>query len=74
VLASGVVVNGSLAGLTTGLTVKNSAGTTLGTVSQLVTGPDGSVRLVIVTSPTGQTFRLIPSTLSLSGGIVTTTG
>jgi hypothetical protein len=74
VLASGVVVSGALAGLTTGLTVKNSAGTTLGTVSQLVTGSDGLVRLVIVTSPTGQTFRLIPSTLTLSGGIVTTTG
>jgi sporulation protein YlmC with PRC-barrel domain len=73
VLASGAVVTGSLAGLTTGLTVNTSGGTTLGTVSQIVTGTDGSVRLVIVTSPTGQTFRLVPTTLSISGGVVTTT-
>jgi hypothetical protein len=73
VLASGAVVSGSLAGLTTGLTVNTSGGTTLGTVSQIVTGADGSVRLVVVTSPTGRTFRLSPSSLTLSGGVVTTT-
>ena len=73
VLASGVVVSGSLAGLTTGLTVKNSGGTTLGTVSQIVTDSSGNIRLVIVTSSTGQTIRLVPSTLTLSGGVVTTT-
>ena len=73
VLAGGAVLSSALPGLTTGLTVKNSGGTTVGTVHQIVTGPDGSVRLVVVTSPTGQTFRLIPSTLSVSGGVVTTT-
>lgn len=73
VLAGGAVLSSALPGLTTGLTVKNSGGTTVGTVRQIVTGPDGSVRLVVVTSPSGQTFRLIPSTLSVSGGIVTTT-
>jgi sporulation protein YlmC with PRC-barrel domain len=73
VLASGAVVTGSLAGLTTGLTVNTSGGTTLGKVSQIVTGPDGSVRLVIVTSATGKTFRLVPTSLSISGGVVTTT-
>lgn len=73
VLASGAVVSGSLAGLTTGLTVNTSGGTTLGTVSQIVTDSGGNVRLVIVTSPNGQTYRLSPTTLSLSGGVVTTT-
>ena len=73
VLASGAVVSGSLAGLTTGLTVNTSGGTTLGTVSQIVTDSGGNIRLVIVTSPNGQTYRLSPTTLSLSGGVVTTT-
>jgi len=73
VLAGGTVVSGSLAGLTTGLTVNSSTGTTLGQVSQIVTGSDGSVRLVIVTSPTGRMLRLSPTTLSISGGVVTTT-
>jgi sporulation protein YlmC with PRC-barrel domain len=73
VLAGGTVVRGSLAGLTTGLTVNTSTGTTLGRVSQIVTGANGSVRLVIVTSPTGRMLRLSPTTLSISGGLVTTT-
>jgi hypothetical protein len=73
VLASGAVVSGSLAGLTTGLTVNTSAGTTLGTVSRIVTDTSGNIRLVIVTSPSGQTYRLSPTSLSLSGGVVTTT-
>lgn len=73
VLARGMVASGSLAGLTKGLTVNTSSGTNLGTVSQIVTDSSGNIRLVIVTSPTGQTFRLSPSSLTLSGGVVTTT-
>ena len=73
VLARGSVAGTALPGLTTGLTVQNSTGTSLGTVSKVVTGTDGSIRLVIMTSPTGQTIRLAPSTLSISGGVVTTT-
>ena len=73
VLAQGSVAADMLPGLTTGLTVQSSTGTTLGTVSQVVTGTDGSIRLVIVTSPTGETIRLAPSTLTISGGVVTTT-
>jgi hypothetical protein len=42
-------------------------------VSQIVTDSSGNVRLVIVTSSTGQTFRLAPTSLTLSGGVVTTT-
>ena len=73
VLARGAVSSGTLPGLTTGLTVQNSSGTSIGTVSRVVTGSDGSVRMVIVQSPTGQTFRVAPNTLSISGNTVTTT-
>lgn len=73
VLARGSVQASTLPGLTTGLTVNNSSGTSIGTVSQIVTGTDGSIRLVIVTNDSGQTFRLAPDTLSISGGVVTTT-
>lgn len=73
VLARGAVPSTSLPGLTTGLTVQNSSGTDIGTVSQVVTDSSGNVRLVVVTSSTGQTYRLAPSTLSISGSTVTTT-
>jgi hypothetical protein len=73
VLSRGAVSSTTLPGLTSGLTVQNSTGTTIGTVSQVITGSDGSIRAVVVTSPTGQTFRLAPTTLSISGGVVTTT-
>ena len=73
VLARGAVSSSMLPGLTTGLTVNNSAGTSIGTVNQVVTGSDGSIRAVVVTSPTGQMLRLPPSSLSISGNVVTTT-
>ena len=73
VLARGAVQATTLPGLTTGLTVNNSAGTSIGTVSRVVTGTDGTIRMVIVTSSTGQTFRLPANTLTISGGVVTTT-
>jgi hypothetical protein len=72
-LARGAVSSTALPGLTTGLTVNNSTGASIGTVSQVITGTDGSIRAVVVTSPTGQTIRLAPTTLSISGGVVTTT-
>ena len=74
VLARGSVSSTTLPGLTTGLTVNNKAGTAIGTVSQVVTDTSGNIRLVVVKSPTGQSFRLAPDTLSISGGVVTTTG
>lgn len=73
VLARGSVSSSTLPSMATGLTVKNSTGASIGTVSQVITGTDGSIRAVVVTSPTGQTFRLPPSSLSISGKIVTTT-
>ena len=72
-LARGAVQASVLPGLNTGLTVKGNGGATIGTVSRVVTGTDGKIRLVVVTSPTGRTIRLLPNTLSISGGVVTTT-
>lgn len=74
VLAGGAVASAVLPGLTTGLAVQSSAGTSLGTVSQVVTDSSGNIRLVIVTSPAGQTLRLAPATLTMSGNTVVTTG
>lgn len=73
VLAGGAVAGTALPGLTTGLAVQTSTGTTLGKVSKVVTDTKGNIRLVVVTSATGKTYRLAPSTLSISGGVVTTT-
>lgn len=73
VLAGGAVRGSALPGLATGLTVTSRTGATLGTVSRVITGTDGSIRQVIVTSSSGQTLILSPATLSISGGVVTTT-
>lgn len=74
VLASGSVAGTTLPGLKTGLTVTNANNTDIGTISQIVTDNSGNIRLVIVTdTSTGQTFRLAPNTLSISGTTVTTT-
>lgn len=67
------VMSSALPGLSKGLTVRNSAGTDIGTVSRIVTDANGTIRAVLVTSSTGRTFRLAPSTLTISGGVVTTT-
>lgn len=73
VLAGGAVQSTTLPGLTQGLNVVNSSGTTIGTVSQIVYGNDGSIRLVTVQSPTGQVYRVAPNTLTINGTTVTTT-
>jgi len=73
VLARGAVAASTLTGLTTGLNVQTSTGATLGTVSQIITGPNDTIRAVVVTSASGQTYTLSPTTLTISGGVVTTT-
>lgn len=74
VLAGGATAGTSLAGLTTGLAVTNANGTNIGNISRVVTDANGNVRLVIVTNTTtGRTFRLMPSTLTINGTVVTTT-
>jgi hypothetical protein len=73
VLAGGAVSTSTLPGLTTGTPILASNGTTLGNVSQVVYGSNGTIRMVIVTNPTtGQTYRLIPNMLTTSGGTFTT--
>jgi hypothetical protein len=66
---------GSLTGLAKGLTVKDSSGATLGTVSRIKRSHDGTVRTVLVAGSAGEhhTIRLAPDSLSVSGGVVTTT-
>jgi hypothetical protein len=73
VLARGAVSASTLQGLNTGMTVNNSSGTAVGTVTRIITGPNNTIRGVVVRSSSGQTFTLAPSTLSISGNIVTTT-
>lgn len=60
-----------LPGLSTGLTVDSGAGTSIGTVSQVITSNNGNISGVVVTSANGQTFVLPASDLSVSGNIVT---
>jgi hypothetical protein len=63
-----------LSGLKTGLTVKDSTGATIGTVSKVQKTKAGKVRTVMVSSADGKrTMHLAPSTLSVSGDVVTTT-
>lgn len=71
--ARGTVQASALPGLTTGLTVNGKAGTSIGTVSRVVTDANGNIRLVLVTGTNGRTLRLMPNTLSINAGVVTTT-
>jgi len=73
VLARGAVSSTTLPNLTTGLRVNNTSGTQVGTVSQVITGPNNTIRAVVVTTTSGQTVTLAPSMLSISGNVVTTT-
>ena len=75
VLHDSTVTSPDLSGLETGMTVRNSAGTELGTISRIVTSDDGTIRSVLVAGADGQrrTIQLRPGTLTLSGDIVTTT-
>jgi hypothetical protein len=73
VLARGAVSSSTLSGLATNMTVNNSGGTQIGTISQIITGPNNTIRAVVVTSSTGQTFTLPANSLTISGGVVTTT-
>ena len=73
VLARGAVSSTTLNGLATNMTVNNSTGTQIGTVTQIITGPNNTIRAVVVTSSTGKTYTLPASSLSISGGVVTTT-
>ena len=73
VLARGSVAATTLPGLTTGLTVNNSTGTSVGTVSSVITGSDGTIRAVVITDAQGKTTTVPANSLSISGNVVTTT-
>jgi hypothetical protein len=73
VLARGSTATTSLNGLATNMTVQNSTGT-IGTISQIIYGPSNTtIRAVVVTSPSGQTYTLPANTLTINGTTVTTT-
>jgi len=74
VLKNGTVTGGSLTGLTTGMHVVDANGTMIGTVSKILTASDGRVVNVLVTPHEGnRTIPMSPDSLSVSGGVVTTT-
>jgi hypothetical protein len=63
-----------LSALRTGLTVRTSTGTNLGTIRRVNRSADGSVRSVLVDSAEGRrTIPVRPGSLSISGDVVTTT-
>ena len=61
--------------LRTGLTVRNSAGTTLGTIARINRTRDGRIVNVLVRDEDGdtRTIPVAPNSLSISGDVVTTT-
>jgi hypothetical protein len=64
----------SLANLSTGMVVRDTNGATIGTVTRVLRSGDGTVRNVLVRADGGtRVIPLAPSTLSVSGGAVTTT-
>jgi hypothetical protein len=74
VLKGTTVVGGSIAGLTRGMSVLDVNGNPVGTVSRINTASGGRVVNVLVKSSTGaRTIPLSPNTLSVSGGVATTT-
>lgn len=74
VLKGTTVVGGPIAGLTKGMTVVDANGNTVGTVSRINTASGGRVVNVLVKSSTGaRTIPLSPSTMTVSGGVATTT-
>jgi hypothetical protein len=74
VLKGTTVVGGPIDGLTKGMTVVDVNGNTVGTVRGINTASGGRVVNVLVkSSTTARTIPLSPTTLSVSGGVATTT-
>lgn len=74
VLKGNTVIGGPLTGLTTGMHVVDANGVMIGTVSKILTANDGRIVNVLVTPHEGnRTIPMSPSSLSVSGGVVTTT-
>jgi len=73
VAGAGALGASAMTGISAGASVRSSSGAVLGTVSQIVTGPDGSISRIIVTSPQGRSFPVAAGKLSVSGGAVIVT-
>jgi hypothetical protein len=69
----GTQASTQLTGVTSGMTVVDSGGLTVGTVTGIHTVGNGRIRSVQVTLTNGQIITLSPSSLSLDGGVLTTT-
>jgi hypothetical protein len=65
--------NARLAGVSSGMTVVDGSGATVGTVTGVTTKGNGSVRNVQVTLTDGTVVTLKPRNLSVDGGVLTTT-
>jgi hypothetical protein len=61
-----------LTGISTGMQVMKD-GTQVGTVTRVVTNNQGIIVRVLIQGTNGRTYSLSPSSLSLTGGILTTT-
>jgi len=70
VAGAGAMGASSVAGISTGQSVKSADGTVLGKVTEVVKASDGSITNVIVTSPTGRSFPVAAGKLSVNGGVV----
>jgi hypothetical protein len=69
---STTVTSGALAGLATGMAL-TSNGTSVGTVQQIRTSADGTVRVVVVQGTNGRMYAIPANKLSLLNGSLTTT-
>ncbi len=61
-----------LTGITSGMNVVDAGGATIGTVTNISTKGNGSIRDVQVTLTDGTRILLAPSSLALNGGVLTT--
>jgi hypothetical protein len=75
VLSGSSRTTASLTGLRTGLTVRDSSGATVGTISRINRSAKGTVRNVLVKTASGKrkVVALAPDTLTVNGDVVTTT-
>jgi len=75
VLSGSTTTGGTGLKLETGLTVRDTNGATLGTISRINRSADGTIRNVLVKSASGkrQVITLAPNTLTVNGDVVTTT-
>lgn len=62
----------TLTGITTGMALMQGT-TQVGTVQRIVTNGKGVITRVMVTGTNGRTYSLSPHSLSLSGGVLSTT-